>query len=57
MKNLFLLTLVALGLTACADTRNHINDDETTWEKVRYQDDPKNMRENRHNNENSHSEM
>lgn len=37
MKKMIALTLLALGLAACADTRSHISDDATTWEKVRYQ--------------------
>lgn len=37
MKKVVILTLMALGLAACADTHSHISDDATTWEKVQYQ--------------------
>lgn len=37
MKKAMILTLMALGLAACADTRSHISSDATAWEKVKYQ--------------------
>lgn len=37
MKKALILTLMALGLAACADTRSHIDSEATTWEKVEYQ--------------------
>ncbi|MDO5357223.1 MAG: hypothetical protein Q4E77_06980 [Conchiformibius sp.] len=37
MKKLMIAALMAVGLAACADTRNHVSDDGTTWETIRYQ--------------------
>lgn len=37
MKKIIALTLIALGINACADTRNHIRNDSNSWETVRYQ--------------------
>ena len=37
MKKALLLTLAALTLVACADTRSHVNDQSTNWETVKYQ--------------------
>ena len=34
MKKLMLATLLAMGLAACADTRNHVSDDGNTWETL-----------------------
>ena len=36
MKKALLITLAALTLAACADTRAHISSDATSWEKVQY---------------------
>lgn len=37
MKKIIALTLITLGICSCADTRNHIRNDSTSWETVRYQ--------------------
>lgn len=37
MKKALLITLAALTLAACADTRSHVNDQSTNWETVKYQ--------------------
>lgn len=37
MKKIITLTVATLILAACADTRNHVNKDATTWDKVQYQ--------------------
>ncbi|WP_304334413.1 hypothetical protein [Conchiformibius steedae] len=42
MKKLMLATLLAMGLAACADTRNHVSDDGNTWETIRYQENRQN---------------
>ena len=42
MKKLMLATLLAMGLAACADTRNHVSEDGNTWETIRYQENRQN---------------
>ena len=36
MKKIVLITVAALVLAACADTRAHISSDATSWEKIQY---------------------
>lgn len=37
MKQWIVCVIMLTCVAACADTRNHVNNDATTWEKVRYQ--------------------
>ena len=37
MKKALLITLTALTLAACADTRSHVNSQSSNWETVKYQ--------------------
>jgi len=37
MKKALLITLAALTLAACADTRSHISSNSTKWETTQYQ--------------------
>lgn len=36
MKKIILLSLTALALAACADTRSSVTSDATTWDKLDY---------------------
>ncbi|XXQ68784.1 membrane lipoprotein lipid attachment site-containing protein [Neisseriaceae bacterium B1] len=37
MKKIITLAVATFILAACADTRNHVNKDATSWNKVQYQ--------------------
>lgn len=45
MKKAFVLGLLALTLAACADNRSSVNDEATTWEKIRYEVDKDNNKQ------------
>lgn len=37
MKQWIVCAIMLACVAACADTRNHVNNDASTWEKVHYQ--------------------